>query len=141
MKDCDYRLLAIELVRQIQHLLVHPGSKAALVMAEAWAKGESLKDSALEHARAQALENCVQCAGEVRDGRDHAAEAAWQLLAPQVEEWIGPIIENIAKAKALHTVFKKHGGLTPTSQDEFDYIRAVEQELLEDRVAKRKSKG
>jgi hypothetical protein len=140
MNDLEYRALAVELVRQVHDLLVHPGSRKAFTSAELLASGKSITESALEQARAKALESCVQCADEIRDGRAYAAEAAWQLLAPQVEEWLPQIIENVARAKALRAVFKKHGGLDPASQDEFDYIRAVEKELLEDRVARHRKK-
>ena len=140
MNDLECRLLAIELVRQVHDLLVHAGSKKALATAELWAAGKPITELAIEQARAKALETCVQCADEVRDGRAYAAEAVWQLLASQIEEWLPQIIENVARAKALRTVFKKHGGLTPASQDEFDYIRAVEQEMLEDRAARHRKK-
>ena len=141
MNDLEYRLLAIELVRQVHDLLVHAGSKKALATAELWAAGKTIAEDAIDQARARALETCVQCADETRDGRAYAAEAAWQLLAPQIEEWLPQIIENVARAKALRAVFKKHGSLNPASQDEFDYIRAVEQELLEDRVSRHRKKS
>ncbi len=140
MLDADYRQLAVEFVAQIHDLLVHPGSKKAFALAKDWAGGAEVDAAAVERARERALECCVQCADEIRDGRDHSAEAAWQLLAPQIEEWIGQIIENVAKAKAARSVFKKHGALSTVTQDEFEYIRAVEQELLEDRLARRKAK-
>jgi hypothetical protein len=141
MQEVDYRLLAVEFVQQIQDLLVHPGSKKAFALAKSWASGEPVDSEVIDHARDRALESCVQCTDEIRDGRYHAAEAAWQLLAPKIEEWMGPIIENVARAKAARSVFKKHGGLTSATQDEFDYIRAVEQELLEDRLARRKARS
>jgi hypothetical protein len=140
MNDLAYRVLAVELVRQVHDLLVHPGSKKAFTTSELLAAGKPVTEHALEQARAKAIETCVQCADEIRDGRAYAAEAAWQLLAPQIEEWLPQIIDNVARAKALRAVFKKHGGLNPATQDEFDYIRAVEQELLEDRLARHRKK-
>jgi hypothetical protein len=140
ISDSEYRLLAVEIVRQIGNLLIHAGSQNALALAEKWANGEALKREELEAAREKAMKDTSTCAIEISDGRNHAAEAAWLLLTPKIKDWLNEITRCVAKAKAAHTVFKRHGALSPATKDEFEYIRAVELEFLDDRLAKFEAK-
>jgi hypothetical protein len=136
MTDSAYRLLAVEFVREIQGLLIHPGSRQALELASSWAQNEIPKDSAIAAAQAKAMSDCKRCAIEARDGRSHAAEAAWQLLAPNAKEWMPQVLSCVSKAKAAKLVAKRRGEMSLATQDEFEYVRAVELELLQDRLAK-----
>ena len=49
-------------------------------------------------------EGLAGCANEDRDGRSHAAETAWQLLALVGRKWIRQIADNVAKAMAAKIV-------------------------------------
>ncbi len=87
------------------------------------------------------MKACAQCVNEARDGRAHAAEAAWQLLRASAQGWIRQIAENVAKALAAKIVIERRGALTPETLDEFEYVRAVELELLEDLLLRREGKA
>jgi hypothetical protein len=139
MKDSDYRALAVEFVRQIEELLIHRGSKNALNLAEAWARGEAVGEQAKGLALERATEDRRRCAKEAQDGRSYAAEAACHLLAPSAKNVINEVAAMVAKAKATRAVLQKYGTLSPLTQDAHEYFRAVELELLIDSVSRREA--
>jgi hypothetical protein len=141
MKDSDYRLLAVGFVRQVEELLIHRGSKNALSLAEAWAKGESVGERVKEQALVHAKEDLAKCAKESQDGRIYAAEAAGHLLAPAAKTVINDLAALVAKAKATRAVLQKYGELSADTQDAHEYFRAVELELLLDAVSNRENGG
>jgi hypothetical protein len=133
MQDSDLRLFAVEAMKQIQDLLVHRGSAAALLLAGEWADGQAVDEAVLAKAREAAARDAEHCTAEVRDGRNHAAEAACHLLAPNAGQWMQVIIDCIAKAKAARYVFNKYGNESSSATESYlDYVRAIEAELLQD---------
>jgi len=136
INDSDYRALAVEFVRMVGDLVMHTGSRCAFNLAADLVEGAEIDHAELEAAKAGALADRRICTDEARDGRAHAAEAAWLLLAPNAKEIIHQVADNVSKALAAKIVTERRGALTPATQDEFEYIRAVELELLQDRVAK-----
>ncbi len=141
MRDSDYRFVAVEFVQQVAELLAHRGSKNALSIARAWANGEQVGDKALEAARQEAAKDRDRCANDGRDGRYHAAEAAWHLLAPKAKDSIELVAEYVAKAKATRAILAKYGEMNAQTLDAHEYFRAVELELLQDRVARREAQN
>ncbi len=140
MTDAEYRALAVEFVREIQDLLVHAGSVDALKMADGWTKKEPEQHKAIDAAHTNAMKASAQCAKDGRDGRFHASEAAILLLAPHAKESIKELIKHVSLAKAAKIICERHGALSTATETEFEYIRAVVKELLDDRLAKREGK-
>lgn len=139
MKHLTYLALAVEFVGQVEDLLVHPGSRQALTFARTTVKSGKADGAWMERARANAFEDVGRCACESSDGRAPAAEAAWQLLAPDIAEWVQPIAENVARAMAAKIVMQRRGAPSLETREEFNYVRAVHLELMMDRIAKLES--
>ena len=139
MTDQDYRKLAVEIVSELEGLLIHVGSRHAVAVAGNWAKAQKVDERTIEAAREKAMKDSALCTEEVPDGRKHAAEAAWLLLTPSIKEWMPEIVRCVAMAKAAQFVHKNQPELSMPIQVVFEYRRAAEQELLEDRLSRREA--
>ena len=141
MTDQDYRKFAAEIVNELDGVLIHTGTRHAVSIAGNWAKGKSVDEKSIEAAREIAMKDSARCTEEPPDGRKHAAEAAWLLLTESIKEWMPEIIRCVAMAKAARFVHKNQPEPSMPTQVVFEYRRAAEQELLEDRLTKREAEG
>jgi hypothetical protein len=135
MHDLKYRRFAVDLVREIQNLLIHAGSRNALARAGAWASGCIPDPAILALDRHEALRDCRACWNDPRDGRLPAATAACRLLHPRIDLQMEQLLDDVANARAEHLTFSRYGcSIRDSRESEFRAARVTELWRLEHRL-------
>jgi hypothetical protein len=135
MTDSDYRLFALDIISEIEDLIHLEGSRRALNIAGRLAARQPIETEVVEAARVEAMNDCFRCSMSFHDGREHAALAAWFVLAPTVEDSIDLILGAVAKARAVRWLCKERGQTSISPGDEELECHATSEfDLLEARL-------